>query len=134
MISDFNRKAAENRHEYYERLKRSVEESDMSVADKYDIEVALSVLEKPHTGSRTAEEWIRRLTMIEKGNRIHTKAMLPCPYCRCEMELEEVMMCDLKTIRYDPVPVKKHKRGCQLEFTGGAFVGQPETKLAAISK
>ena len=72
--------------------------------------------------------------MVEGGKRIHVKDMLPCPFCGCEMELEETMMCDLKTIRYDPVPVKKHKRGCQLEYTGDAFIGQPETIRAAVLK
>ena len=50
------------------------------------------------------------------------------------MELEETLMIDNRTIRYDPVPIRKHKRGCQLEFTGGAFIGQPETIKAAVEK
>lgn len=134
MISDHNKEAAENRAEYYEKLIEAVEASNMGSWDKHRINEALRVLAKPHTGSRSAEEWVRRLTMIEKGKRIHTEKMKPCPYCGCGMELEETMMCDLKTIRYDPVPIKKHKRGCQLEYTGSAFTGQPETITAAIEK
>ena len=125
---------AENRQEYYQTLLEAVEKSDMTPLQKYDVIVAIKVLMKPHTGSRSAEEWVRRMTMIEVGDRIQADNMLPCPYCGCKMELEEVLMLDNRTIRYDPVPVKKHKRGCQLEFTGGAFIGQPETVRAAVEK
>lgn len=127
-------KEAENRREYYKRLEDAVEASDMTLSDKWDVKTALNMLRKPHTGSRSPEEWIRRMTMIEKGKRIKVKNMLPCPFCSCAMELEEVLMCDNRTIRYDPVPIKKHKKGCQLEYTGSAFIGQPETVRAAIEK
>ena len=125
---------AENRKEYYQRLKDAVDASDMALADKWDIKTALGILAKPHTGSRSPEEWIRRMTMIERGKRIRAKSMLSCPFCGCGMELEETLMLDNRTIRYDPTPIKKHKRGCQLEFTGGAFIGQPETIRAAVEK
>lgn len=125
---------AENRKEYYGRLKRAVDESNMSMADKHDISVAIGVLAKPHTGSLSAEKLVRRMTMIEQGKRIRVSYMLPCPFCGCQMELEETLMIDNRTIRYDPVPVKKHKRGCQLEYTGDAFIGQPESIQAAVEK
>ena len=125
---------AENRQEYYEKLLEAVGKSDMQPWDKDDVKTAIRVLMKPHTGSRSAEELVRRMTMIEVGDRIKVDNMLPCPYCGCAMELEEVLMIDNRTIRYDPVPVRKHKRGCQLEFTGGAFIGQPETVRAAVEK
>lgn len=134
MITDYNRRAAEDRTAYYQDLIDKVNGSDIDPWGKHEIITGLYVLRKPHTGSRSPEEWVRRLTMVEPGNRIHVKNMKPCPYCGCKMELEEVLMCDLKTIRYDPVPVKKHKRGCQLEFTGSAFVGQPETIKGAVEK
>ena len=134
MIDDENRKEAENRAEYYGKLIETVKATDIAPWEKHRIVESLYVLAKPHTGSRTAEEWVRRLTMVERGKRIHTNKMKPCPYCGCGMELEETLMCDLKTIRYDPVPIKKHKRGCQLEWTGGAFTGQPESIKAAIEK
>lgn len=134
MISDHHLAAEKDRAAYYKALKCAVEASGMREIDKHHIKTALDVLAKPHTGNRTAEEWVRRLTMIEKGDRIHTKKMKPCPFCGCEMELEKVMMCDLKTIRYDPVPVDRHKRGCQLQFSGSAFIGQPESAKAAVEK
>lgn len=127
-------KEAENRRTFYENLIRAVKESDMPLPDRYDTVTALKILAKPHTGSRSAEEWIRRMTMIERGKRIRVNNMLPCPFCGCGMELEETLMIDNRTIRYDPVPIRKHKRGCQLEFTGGAFIGQPETIKAAVEK
>ena len=125
---------AENRKEYYKKLLESVDNSNMTMADKHSIKTALHVLMKPHNASRTAEDWVRRMTMIEKGKRIKRNDMLICPFCGCLMELEETLMIDNRTIRYDPVPVKKHKRGCQLEFTGGAFIGQPESVGAAVKK
>lgn len=134
MEGDRRWKEAENRKAFYENLIRAVEESDMSLPDRFDTVTALKILAKPHTGSRSAEEWIRRMTMIERGKRIRVNNMLSCPFCGCQMELEETLMIDNRTIRYDPVPVKKHKRGCQLEFSGGAFIGQPETVKAAVQK
>lgn len=125
---------AENRQDYYKKLLEAIDNSNMQPADKHDVSVAIQVLMKPHTASRSPEEWVRRLTMIERGDRIKADNMLPCPFCGCQMELEETLMIDNRTIRYDPVPVKKHKRGCQLEFTGSAFVGQPETIRAAVKK
>ena len=134
MISEHNLEAARDRKAYYGKLKDAVDSSDMNPWVKHEVMTALNILIRPHRAYKNAEELYRRLTMIEAGNRIHTKKMLPCPFCGCGMELEETMMCDLKTIRYDPVPVKRHKRGCQLEFTGSAFVGQPETIKAAVEK
>lgn len=125
---------AENREEYYKRLLEAVENSDMSMADKYKISTAIKVITKPHRGTYSAEEWVRRMTMIERGDKITEVKMLPCPFCGCEMGLVETLMIDNRTIRYDPVPVKKHKRGCQLEYTGSAFVGQPETIKGAVEK
>lgn len=125
---------AEKRQEHYKNLLEAVEKSDMQPIDKHDTITAIRVLMKPHTGSRSAEEWVRRLTMIETGDEIRVDNMLPCPFCGCAMQLEEVLMIDNRTIRYDPVPVRKHKRGCQLEFTGSAFIGQPETIRAAVEK
>jgi len=134
MISDKDRAEANDRGAFYKRLMEAVEASDMGLAEKWDIKRALGILSKPHTGSRTPEEWVRRLTMIEKGKRIRVSYMRECPFCGCEMELEEILMCDLKTIRYDPVLVTKHKRGCQLEFSGSSFIGQPETIKGAVEK
>ena len=134
MISDHNMNAAKDRKAYYGKLREAVEASDMGAWEKDQIITALDVLIRPHSPYKTPEEWYRRVTMVERGKRIHTKKMKPCPFCGCGMELEETMMCDLKTIRYDPVPIKKHKRGCQLEFSGSAFVGQPESVKAAVEK
>lgn len=57
----------------------------------------------------------------------------PCPFCGCEMKLEtEQMISGL--IRYTPKSKGNHKRGCQLEFSACAFVGQPTTIRGAIKK
>lgn len=59
----------------------------------------------------------------------------PCPFCGCEMKLVEKLMCDGKTIRYFPVAAKgNHKRGCQLEFSAAAFIGNPTTIKGAREK
>ena len=71
---------------------------------------------------------------LKKHKPFKLEDLKPCPFCGCGMELEETLMIDYRTIRYDPVPIRKHKRGCQLEFTGGAFIGQPETIKAAVEK
>ena len=62
----------------------------------------------------------------------------PCPFCGVEMTLKPVLMCDNKTIRYEPTPKGKnskyanHKNGCQLQFA--AFIGNPTTVMLATKK
>lgn len=81
------------------------------------------------------DELFNRLCMIDVQEKQNVVGMKPCPWCGCEMDLVKVVMCDNKTVRYDPVPKKGiHKRGCQLEFSGSAFIGQPTTVKGALNK
>ena len=83
----------------------------------------------------TPQELYDRLTMTWQMEKQHVKGMKPCPFCGCEMDLVKVEMCDQKTIRFDPVPANgKHKRGCQMEYSGGAFIAQPTTIEGAVKK
>ena len=54
----------------------------------------------------------------------------PCPFCGCGVKLRKVLMCDNKTVRYNPDG--NHKNGCQLKFA--AFIGNPTTEKAAAKK
>ncbi len=69
---------------------------------------------------------------VIEQQKIFNKRLLPCPFCGCEMYLEKQLMSDDKTIRC--VPKGYHKRGCQLEFSGSCFTGNPTTIDGAIKK
>lgn len=65
----------------------------------------------------------------------------PCPFCGCEMVLKPTLMCDKKTIRYEPTAKASvnhgglygnHKRGCALDYV--AFIGYPTTVKRAREK
>ena len=63
---------------------------------------------------------------------VDTDKLQPCPFCGCNMKLKVSHMLDGKTTRYEPHG--NHKRGCQLEFASGMYVGNPTTVQGAIKK
>lgn len=70
--------------------------------------------------------------IICRHEKIATGKLLPCPFCGCKMHLRKDMMADKRTIRY--TPQGHHKHGCQLQFAGSAYVGNPTTISGAIKK
>lgn len=62
--------------------------------------------------------------------KLRTRRLELCPFCGCEMHLRRQTMADGRTIRFEPVG--EHKRGCQLRYAGGMYVGNPTTIEGAV--